>query len=671
MSHGGRRDRSRRDIPRRSVTATACAALALVVAATCSALIVAGVTGRMAVLTVPSPSMTPAIPVGSAIAAAPVRPAQVRVGDVIVFRAPASDHLTVHRVVQIDRRDGVRLFQTRGDANATRDPWDLRLEGDTVHRVVRVVPHLGLALAALHRREVRFGLLGLGATMFLLAGLRRIWRDPGSDATRGPVDGVSVRRQRRARAIAAAVAAAAVAVAGGEAQAQLSTASGSVMPVSSAALGTPTAVDCAWDSASTLSFSWTAALAGVPDGTTLGRATAISGPYATVATVTPATAAAASVVSPSPVTTNRFYRLGTYRGATWTGPPSTPVGSADCRGAISTPVGSGTSGFAGDGGPAASARLNAPRGLAVAPSGDLYIADTGNSRIRRVDTSGTITTFAGGSAASPCTYSGPVAGLGLNAPYDVEVDAAGNVYIADTAANCVRMVDASGNVTRVAGGGATTTCNASGPASSVSLSSPRGIDVDGAGTVYIADSGRQCIRKVVAGTFSHVAGGGATSACIATGPATSVSLSAPNDVDVDSSGAVYIADTSRNCIRMVVAGTFSHVLGGGGTTTCGATGAPTSISLSAPEAVIVDPAGTVVVADRGRRCVRAVSGGSVVPFALTGTSSSAGDGGPAVAAAMRTPSGLAVGPDGTWWMSDRAATSGSNDVRSVVGPWPG
>ena len=139
--------------------------------------------------------------------------------------------------------------------------------------------------------------------------------------------------------------------------------------------------------------------------------------------------------------------------------PTASVGSNECRGAITTSAGNGTAGFLGDGGAATSARLNAPRGMAVAPSGDLFVADTGNSRIRRITPAGVISTFAGGPAASACSYTGPVSGLGLNQPYDVAVDGAGNVIIADTLANCVRKVDTAGNVTRIAGGGATTTCN--------------------------------------------------------------------------------------------------------------------------------------------------------------------------------------------------------------------
>ena len=674
MTHGGHRDGSQRAHPLRFVALS----VSVVVGCACALLIAASSTGHMAFLSVPSRSMTPSIPVGAAIAASPVGPDEVRVGDVIVFQSPGSDHLTVHRVVEIDRSDGERTFQTKGDANATRDPWELRLDGDSVHRVRHVVPHVGRALAMLHSREIRLALLGLGAALFLFTGLRSIWSRAGrtapasrsSSAAPSGSSSTSARSRRRARVIAAAVAATAVAAGGGEAQAQLSTATGSVMPVSSAVLGTPTGMGCAWASATTLTFVWTPALSGSPTGTRVTTSNTIGGTYTTAATVTPATTTTATFAPVTPTTTNRFYRVNTYRGASWTGVPTASVGSNECRGAITTSAGNGTAGFLGDGGAATAARLNAPRGMAVAPSGDLYVADTGNSRIRRITPAGVISTFAGGPAASACSYTGPVSGLGLNQPYDVAVDGAGNVIIADTLANCVRKVDTAGNVTRIAGGGATTTCNASGPATAVSLSAPRGVAVDASGTVYIADSSRNCVRKVVGATFSHVLGGGATTTCNATGSATAASLSAPNDVAVDGAGTVYVADTGRNCVRKVVGTTFSHVLGGGGTTACTSTGAATAASLSAPEGVAVDMAGRLVVVDRGRRCVRSVSGSTYSQAALTGANSSVGDNGPAISATMRTPSGVAVTASGDVLVTDRATTSGSSKIRSIVGPWP-
>jgi signal peptidase I len=666
MTRGGHRGGSRRVHPLRLVAV----AVAVVVGGSCTLLIGAALVQGMAFLSVPSPSMTPHIPVGAAIAATPVPADDVHIGDVIVFQAPDSDHLTVHRVVEIGRSDGERTFVTKGDANDVADPWDLRLDGETVHRVDHVVPHVGRALAVLHGREVRLALLALGALLFLGTGLRAIWGRAGSDEVpRGTPS--SPRARRRARVIAAAVAATTVvAAAGGEAQAQLSTATGSVMPVSSAALGTPSSVGCAWASATTVTFVWTPDLSGNPGGTRLSTSNTVGGTYATVTDVTPATTATATISPVTPLTTNRFYRIATTRGTSWTGPPTSALGSAECRGAMGTRAGTGTAGFSGDGGAASGARLNAPRGMAYGPDGSLYVADTANSRIRRISPTGTISTFAGGVAASACSYSGPVSGLGLNQPYDVAVDAAGNVLVADTGANCIRRIDTAGNVSRVAGGGATTTCNSTGAATAVSLSSPRGVAVDAAGTVYIADSGRACVRKVIGTTYSHVLGGGATTTCNVTGAATTASLSTPTDVTVDVSGTVYVADTGRNCVRKVVGTTFSHVLGGGATTACATSGPATSVALAAPEGVAVDDTGRVLVVEASRRCVRSVSGGTYAQVALTGTNSSVGDNGPALSATMRAPSGIAVSADGDLLLSDRSTSAGGSEIRRIIGPWP-
>ena len=137
----------------------------------------------------------------------------------------------------------------------------------------------------------------------------------------------------------------------------------------------------------------------------------------------------------------------------------------------------------------------------------------------------------------------------------------------------------------------------------------------------MADTGRNCVRRLTAATTAHVAGGGGTTTCAAT-TATAVSLSGPLSVAVDASDNVYIADTGRNCVRKVVGTTVSVTAGGGATTACTAVTTSTAVSLSAPQGVAVDAAGTVYVADTGRRCVRQVVGTAVTQVGFTGTNSS-------------------------------------------------
>jgi trimeric autotransporter adhesin len=363
----------------------------------------------------------------------------------------------------------------------------------------------------------------------------------------------------------------------------------------------------------------------------------------------------------APLTTVRYLSTQAVDG-TWTSVASPEMATNFCRGAVRLTAGGISTGFAGDGGAATSASLNTPYQPVEAPDGRIFVADSANNRIRVISTAGVITTFAGGPAASACTYTGPVSGLGLNAPRGVAVDSAGNVYIADTGANCIRKVDTAGTVTRVAGGGGTTTCTAT-TTTAVSLLTPSGLAIDGTGALIVADSGRNCIRKIVGTTVSAVAGGGGTTTCTAT-TATGVSLSGPVGVAVDSADNVYIADTGRNCLRKVVGTTVSAVAGGGGTTTCGTT-TSTAVALSGPQGVEVDAAGNVYVADAARRCVRKVTGTAVTLVAFTGGNSSSGDNGPALAATMRTPAMLALMADGDLLVTDRATNTGSSEIRRI------
>ena len=220
------------------------------------------------------------------------------------------------------------------------------------------------------------------------------------------------------------------------------------------------------------------------------------------------------------------------------------------------------------------------------------------------------------------------------------------------------------------GAAPTTTCNATGAATAVSLLTPRGVTVDPSGAVVVADSGRNCVRRVAGGTFTVVAGGGATTVCTAGGAATTVSLSNPTDVATDAAGDVVIADTGRNCIRRVAAGTVSQVAGGGAAAGCATSGPASAVSLSAPEGVAVDGSGRVFVNDTGRRCTRVVSAGVSSQVSFTGTNSSTGNQGPAQAATVRTPARVAVGPTGDLYVSDRATNAGSNVVRRITGPYP-
>jgi sugar lactone lactonase YvrE len=223
-------------------------------------------------------------------------------------------------------------------------------------------------------------------------------------------------------------------------------------------------------------------------------------------------------------------------------------------------------GFAGDGGLATNALLNFepsfPAGLAIDSTGNLYIADTQNQRIRKVASDGTISTVAG--TGSPFDGfdlgdGGPATSAHLLYPVGAAVDSAGNLYIVDsvqtTPAGLVRKVSPDGTITTVAGCMTQITCYTSlgdgGPATSANLNNPTAIAVDSGGNLYIADTGNNLIRQVSAsGIITTVAGSGVAGFQGDGGQATSAQLSSPNGVAVDSAGNIYISD-NVNRIRMV------------------------------------------------------------------------------------------------------------------------
>jgi len=231
---------------------------------------------------------------------------------------------------------------------------------------------------------------------------------------------------------------------------------------------------------------------------------------------------------------------------------------------LTTFAGTGLAGFAsGDGGPATSANVGNPMGLAVDASGNIYIADGLNQQIRKVDTSGKITLFAGaGIAAQALGDGGPAvnASIQFDAPHaGIAFDKAGDMYIADFLHNRIRKIDTNGIITTFAGTGTKSFSGDGGPATSATLSSPRGVAVDSAGNVYIADTFNGRVRKVdTTGNITTVAGAGLGSTLNDGGPATAT-LFEPADVAVDASGNLYIADVENFTIRKVTNGTITSL----------------------------------------------------------------------------------------------------------------
>ncbi len=393
----------------------------------------------------------------------------------------------------------------------------------------------------------------------------------------------------------------------------------------------------------------------------------------------------------------------------------------DAAGMVTVVAGSGTpaswptaaSGY-GDGGPATAAFVGSPGGLALDAQGNLFIADTTNNRVRRVDANGIITTVAGGGFLVP--GDGEQATLvSLWGPSDVAVDAEGSLYIADTFHSSVRKVAWNGIVTTLAGGGFLVGSAANGrPATQLFLSRPMGLAVDLGGNLYVTDAGRyyaykisptgaatvaagngsltptgdgrpatsagicplfglaadaagnlyfpdeltSSIRKVdTSGILTTVAGAGAYGFAGDGGSATAARLSSPGDAAPDSGGVLWIADTSNFRLRKVdAAGVIATVAGVPGWSYSGDGGPATSAQLSAVSGVATDAAGNLFIADTSNARVRKVStAGIIATVAGNGIMGSSGDGGPATSAQFFSPASVAVDAAGNLYVADLGA----------------
>lgn len=335
-------------------------------------------------------------------------------------------------------------------------------------------------------------------------------------------------------------------------------------------------------------------------------------------------------------------------------------GGAFCDGPDST--------FCGDGGPATAAALWAPAGVTVDPSGNLYIGVSG--RVRRVSPEGILSTVAGG--GTTLGDGGPAVGARLEHPAGLLVDRSGNLFIADSADNRIRKVIPSGVISTFAGTGAQFAefRGDGGPATLANLRGPKGVAVDSAGNLYIADGGYHRIRKVdPSGVITTVAGNGRAGFGGDGGPATAAELNEPSGVAVDFVGNLYIADTANNRVRIVTQeGVISTVAGNGVCqvfTSCfsGDGGPARMAQLNRPYGVAVDAAGNLYIADTNNFRIRKVRpDGTVHTIAGTDGYVYNGDGPDATAATLGFPQYLAVDAFGNVYVSD----GWNNRVRKLI-----
>ena len=354
---------------------------------------------------------------------------------------------------------------------------------------------------------------------------------------------------------------------------------------------------------------------------------------------------------------------GTLNGTTY----ATGAIVADCTMAVGfgtiniIPVaGNGTIGYSGDGDQSILASINNPVGIAVDGAGNIYFADSFNSRVRKVAIgTGVITTIAGTGAINFSGDNGPAASASLYYPYDVAIDTSGNLLIADNGNNRIRRVDArTGVITTVAGNGTKGYSGDNGPATSASLNGPLGVSFDTVGNLYIADTFNSRIRKVAIGTgiITTIAGNGTAGFSGDNGPAAAASIYYPYNVAADSAGNLFIADNGNNRIRKVdaVTGAITTVAGNGTKGYSGDNGPATSASLNGPLGVSFDTAGNLYVADTSNNRIRQVAAvtGTITTIAGNGTADYSGDYGPATLAHLNGPGRVTVDGSGNIYIAD-------------------
>ncbi len=323
---------------------------------------------------------------------------------------------------------------------------------------------------------------------------------------------------------------------------------------------------------------------------------------------------------------------------------SSRIRKIDTSGNISTVAGTGSGSFGGDGGQATDAVLNQPLGVAIDSGGNLLIADSGNARVRQVNTSGVISTIAGGNLGD----GGPATDASLDlsgGTAHVAADAAGNIYIADSNNQRVRKVDTSGNISTFAGNGTTSPANDGGPATDAAVRDPQGLAFDASGNLFIGERNGFRVRKVDAatGNISTVAGTGSFGNGGDGVPATDTAIGNVAGVFVDASNNLYIADTGNHKVHKVdlTTGTLTPVAGTGSSGFAGDGGPATDAQLSSPSGVFVDASGNLLIADANNNRIRKVdTSGNITTFAGNGNTSPFVDGGLATDASLSSPKAI-------------------------------
>jgi sugar lactone lactonase YvrE len=342
-------------------------------------------------------------------------------------------------------------------------------------------------------------------------------------------------------------------------------------------------------------------------------------------------------------------------------------------GIISTVVGNGSYGFSGDGGAATNAVLEGPVSVAVDASGTLFFEDGYNNRVRRVDTNGVITTVAGNGVGAYTGDGGAATNASLDDPSGVAIDGSGNILIADLNNSRIRRVDANGIITTVAGNGLFGFSGDGGAATHAELDSPSDVAIDGSGNLFIADQVNNRVRKVdTNGFITTLAGNGLLGISGDGATATNAELDSPYGLAVDASGNLFIAEPYNNLVRRVDTNGFITTVAGDGYVNLatgysrysGDGGAATNASLNRPLGLAVDAFGNLFIADSQNDVIRMVDTNGFITTVAGDYSkggSYSGDGTTATNASLSFPSDVAVDLSGNLFIADQ----GNHRVREV------
>jgi hypothetical protein len=287
-------------------------------------------------------------------------------------------------------------------------------------------------------------------------------------------------------------------------------------------------------------------------------------------------------------------------------------------GIITTVAGTITGGFSGDGGPATAAEISSPQGLTVDRKGNIYIADFANNRIRKVNTNAVISTFAGIGTNAFSGDGGPATAAELNAPSEVAADTMGNIYIADETNNRIRKINTSGIISTYAGNGFGGFSGDGGQATAAEINNITGVSTDNSNNVYIADYSNNRIRKVgTTGIITTIAGNGTAGFGGDGSAATAAMLNGPCTVHVGSTGLIYIADGMNYRIRMINTSGVITTIAGDGISGFGGDGGPaTAAMFNYPFGVAVDLSGNVYVGDVFNNRVREIAAMPLITYEM-------------------------------------------------------